>query len=147
MGWATLSGRLRAMGLRMLTQRLCKNMVGKCMHLSGGAGEAAAIWECQSYGSGIRGGGGIPEADSDADGVAAVAQGNRMGNSNSQPFRGGRGYICKPIHTKRVCDRVILHAAFSCLCLRLRLGLRPWGLGLGAVAWRASARVWCIGSS
>ena len=88
MGWATLSGRLRAMGLRMLTQRLSKNMVGKCMHVSGGAGEAAAIWKCESYGSGVTGGGGIPEADSDADGVAAVAQGNRMGNSNSQPFRG-----------------------------------------------------------
>ena len=33
-------------------------------------------------------GGGIPEADSDADGVGAVAQGNRMESSNSQSFGG-----------------------------------------------------------
>ena len=76
------------MGSLMLRLRLSKNMVGKCMHVSGGAGEAAAIWKCQRYGSGISGGGGIPEADSDADGVGAVAQGNRMGNSNSQSFAG-----------------------------------------------------------
>ena len=78
------------MGSLMLRLRLSKNMVGKCMHVSGGAGEAAAIWKCQSYGSGSRGGGGIPEADSDADGVGAVAQGNCMESSNSQSFGGGK---------------------------------------------------------
>ena len=40
------------------------------------------VWHHQA------GGGGIPEADSDADGVGAVAQSNRMGSSNSQPFGG-----------------------------------------------------------
>ena len=76
------------MGSLMLRLRLSKNMVGKCMHVSGGTGEAAAIWKCQSYGPGSRGGGGIPEADSDADGVGAVAQGNCMESSNSQSFGG-----------------------------------------------------------
>ena len=88
-GLATLSRRRRAMGSLMLTQRLGKNMVGKCIHVSRGAGEAAAIWKCQSYGSGIRGGGGIPEADSDADGVGAVAQSNRMESRNSQSLGAG----------------------------------------------------------
>jgi hypothetical protein len=77
-------------------------------------------------------GGGIPEADSDADGVGAVAQSNRMGSSNSQPFGGGcNGYSSKLINTKRQCDRMISHAVFP-ICLSL--GLRPWGLGLGR--WR-----------
>ena len=62
---------------------------GECMHVSRGAGEAAAIWKCESYGSGVTGGGGIPEADSDGDGVGAVAQSNHIGSSNSQSF--GRG--------------------------------------------------------
>ena len=130
-GLATLSRRRRAMGLRMLTQRLSKNMVGKCMHVSGGAGEAAAIWKCQSCGSGIIKQGRHTRGRLRRRWGWGCGTKQSYGKQQLPAIWGGNGYSSKLINTKRQCDRMISHAVFP-ICLSL--GLRPWGLGLGR--WR-----------
>ena len=133
------------MGSLMLTQRLSENMVGNACMYQEELGRQLPSGNAKAMGLASQAGEAYQRLTQTEMGLGLWRK--AITSEAATPSRldgAGSGYSSKPIHTKRQFDGVILHAAFFCPYLRLRLGLRPWGLGLRAVAWRASARVWSV---
>ena len=137
------------MGSLMLTQRLSENMVGNACMYQEELGRQLPSGNAKAMGLASQAGEAYQRQTQTEMGLGLWRK--AITSEAATPSRldgAGSGYSSKPIHTKRQFDGVILHAAFFCPYLRLRLGLRPWGLwGWGGGMASERARVWGIGSS